>query len=430
MNTALDTSLEEEVEVENEPFTLTTDQQKALEGLQLFLMDPIETVFVLQGYSGCGKSTLIRTFIKRLPGIFKVAKLINPSQKIYEVALTATTNKAAENLAQITGMEARTIHSFLGLRVVTDRETRVSKLVAKNTDVIQGMLVFVDEASISDKELLGRVFTRTRACKIIFIGDPAQLTGVKAVGAPVFDAGFSGAALTQVVRQAEGNPIVDLSTKFRQWVTTGVMTAFKPDGHHVVRLDRDAFNKAIEVEFTRPGWKHQDSKILGWTNRCVDGYNKFVRNLAMGDPNLQVGDYAVCNSFLTAGKQSLKTDEVVQITDISEDFSRLDVLGNMIEVNHVIKAFQPKSLEAKKARIKQARADRQFALVEEMESNWIDLRGAAACTINKAQGSTYDKVFIDLDDISACHITDQVARMLYVGVSRARNHVYLTGDLA
>jgi ATP-dependent exoDNAse (exonuclease V) beta subunit len=32
--------------------------------------------------------------------------------------------------------------------------------------------------------------------------------------------------------------------------------------------------------------------------------------------------------------------------------------------------------------------------------------------------------------VSRCHVGDQIARMLYVGVSRARNHVYLTGDIA
>ena len=40
-------------------FTLTTDQQNALDSFYQFLLDPVETVFVLSGYSGCGKSTLL-----------------------------------------------------------------------------------------------------------------------------------------------------------------------------------------------------------------------------------------------------------------------------------------------------------------------------------------------------------------------------------
>lgn len=89
----------------------------------------------------------------------------------------------------------------------------------------------------------------------------------------------------------------------------------------------------------------------------------------------------------------------------------------------------PNSRQAKQDRLKQARADEDFHLVEEMESRWIDLRAAYACTINKAQGSTYDKVFIDLDDIRRCNSGNQIARMLYVAVSRARHQVIFTGDL-
>jgi energy-coupling factor transporter ATP-binding protein EcfA2 len=409
--------------------TLTEDQQNALEAFHNFLMDPIETVFVLRGYSGCGKSTLVRTLLDRLPGFNKTARLVNPNHKEYEVALTATTNKAAENLGSITGHGAVTIHSFLELRVSTDYRTNTTTLVPRNADQKTGYLLFIDEASYVDKQLLSYIFKKTANCKIVFIGDPAQLTPVKSVGTPVFDANFTGAALTTVVRQAEGNPIVDLSTKFRHTVNTGEFFSFKPDGKHVVYLSREDFNQAIEAEFTRPEWRYQDSKILAWTNKCVIGYNHFVRNLAKGDPHFQVDDYAVCNSFLTVGRSSIKTDQLVQITNIGPDYSRFDVPGNDFQIDHAFNVFMPKSLQDKNARIKKARQDEDFHLVSEMESQWADLRAAYACTINKAQGSTFDRVFVDLDDIRRCNSGDQIARMLYVGVSRARTQVFLTGDL-
>ena len=71
-----------------------------------------------------------------------------------------------------------------------------------------------------------------------------------------------------------------------------------------------------------------------------------------------------------------------------------------------------------------------MAVVAHIETQWIDLRNAFACTINKSQGSTFDAVFIDLDDVRRCNSGEQMARMLYVAVSRARNHVYLTGDIS
>lgn len=408
--------------------TLTEDQQNALEYFHNFLMDPIETVFVLRGYSGCGKSTLVRTLIDRLPGFNKTARLINPDHKEYEVALTATTNKAAENLGNITGQGAVTIHSFLGLRVQTDYRTNTTTLIPRNSDQKAGYLLFIDEASYVDKQLLSLIFKKTLNCKIVFIGDPAQLTPVKATSTPVFDANFTGAALTTVVRQAEGNPIVDLSTKFRNTVNTGEFFSFTPDGHHVQYLQRDAFNEAIKTEFTRPDWRYQDSKILAWTNKCVIGYNNFVRNHVKGNPEFQVDDYAICNSFVTVGRSSIKTDQLVHINGIEADSERYGVSGNMVCVDGIW-VFHPKNLQEWNAGIKQMRAKDMFGAVSEMESQWIDLRAAYACTINKAQGSTFDRVFVDLDDIRRCNSGDQIARMLYVGVSRARTQVFLTGDL-
>ena len=410
--------------------TLTEDQQKAMNAFQQFLLDPTETVFVLSGYSGCGKSTLVRTLLDKLPAFMKTVKLINPSQKDYEVALTATTNKAAENLARITGGSATTIHSFLSLRVSTDYKTGVTTLSPRNWHPVENYLLFIDEASYIDSKLLELIFKLTHKCKIVFVGDPAQLTPVKCSATPVFGANFNGAALTQVVRQAEGNPIVDLSTKFRHTVNTGEFFSFKPDGHHIQHLNEMDFHQAIINEFARPDWSYADSKILAWTNKKVIAYNQFVRNQVKGSPDFHVGDYAVCNSYIQIGKTSIKTDELVEITDIAGWTEMYGVKGRFFELNGNTNVFFPRSLEEANARVKKAKAEGDFSLVATIENTWIDLRAAYANTINKSQGSTYGKVFIDLDDVSRCNSGDQIARMLYVAVSRARSQVFLTGDLA
>ena len=281
--------------------TLTADQQAALDAFHIFLLDPLQSVFLLQGYSGCGKTTLVRTILERLPGYMKTVRLIIPKQEDYEVVLTATTNKAADNLRYLTGTEAFTIHSYLGLRVQNNYKDDTTTLVPSKAERKRGVLLFIDEASYVDSQLLGYIFALTdpKTCKICFVGDPAQLTPVKATSTPVFDAGFVGASLTEVVRQVAGNPIVDLSTKFRHTVQTGQFFSFKPDGTSIKYLDRKGFNQQIEVEFARPDWKYRDSKVLGWTNKCVIGYNHAIRHHVKGDPSFAVGDYAVCNSFIT-----------------------------------------------------------------------------------------------------------------------------------
>jgi energy-coupling factor transporter ATP-binding protein EcfA2 len=420
------------------PFALTQGQEAALKAIYHFLLDPTEMVFVLSGYSGCGKSTLVKTLLDQLPSFWKTIRLINPDARDYTVQLTATTNKAAENLAEITGEDVCTIHSFLGLRVQTDFRTGETKLIPRNSDLQENYLLLVDEGSVIDKPLLNLIVTRTRNCKIIFVGDKAQLLQVKATTAPVFEAGFPTAELTEVVRQPkkagsgleEVHPITALATQFRHTVNTGEWPTFVPDGKHIIYLGKEDFLKSIEQEFTRPDWKYRDSKILAWTNKCVIGYNQYVRNQVKGDPHLQVGDYAICNSFVSQGKFSVKTDDLVLVSHISDDITRLDVLGNDIEVNGSMTFFMPKSLESKNARLRKAKAEEDFHVVATIETKWIDLRPAFSNTINKAQGSTYDAAYIDLDDVSRCNNGDQLARMMYVGVSRARHRLILTGDLA
>lgn len=408
--------------------TLTTDQQNALDQFTQFLLDPAESVFVLSGYSGTGKTTLVTALIDQLPTIMKTARLINPKVFDYPIELTATTNKAAETFSHITGQDVSTIHSFLGLRVQKDFRTNETRLVPRNTNQIIDTLIFIDEASYIDAELLSLIFQRTKDCKIVFMGDPAQLTPVKATHTPVFSAKFPGVELTQVVRQAEGNPIQDLSTKFRETVNTGQFFSFTPDGDAIQHLPREQFEQAALAEFTRPDWRYRDSKILGWTNRCVIGYNHTINAHTKGTADFQVGDSVICNKYLQANKVTIKTDELVLITRVEELTSSWGVVGRYYTLNYTVRAFCPLNLADKLARIKQARDHEDFHIVSEIEDGWADLRAAYACTINKAQGSTYDRVFIDLDDVSRCTNGNQIARMLYVGVSRARHQVILTGD--
>lgn len=415
---------------------LTSDQNNALDRFYQFLGDPSETVFVLEGYSGCGKSTLVSIMLDRIPGYMKTLRLIDPSTKELPVVLTATTNKAAENLAHITGQEVRTIHSYLGLRVDQNFQTGITKLVPRNATIQTDTIVFIDEASKVDRDLLALIFKRTSHCKIVFVGDPAQLVQFGTTSAPVFSAKFPGAALTQVVRQPkpeggleEVHPITALATQFRDTVNGGDWPTFTPDGVHIQHLGREAFLAEAEKEFSRPNWRHADSKMLAWTNKCVIGFNHYLRNLIKGDPDFQVGDYAICNSFIGIGKKTLKTDQMVEITGISGDVEVLGVLGNRFTVDSSAEFFMPKTLASKNLRLREAKTHCDYDAVAQIETTWIDLRAANASTVDKAQGSTHDTVFIDLDDVGKCNASNQLARMLYVAVSRARNRVYLTGDL-
>jgi len=408
---------------------LTTGQQAAYEGFAQFVIDPNEHVFVLKGYAGTGKTTLVEYLIEQISKLFRTLALVDPKQKNMELVLTATTNKAAEAFELAAKQQVRTIQSVLGLRVEKNYVTQVSTLVpAPKAEIVRNALIIIDEASYVDSHLLDLIFKRTENCKIMFIGDPAQLTPVKSSQVPVFNAGFPTAELTEVVRQAKGNPIIDLSTAFRNTVNTGEFFSFKPDGQHIQWLPREAFEAEIVKEFNRPDWTDRDSKVLAWTNKTVIGYNHGIRNLVKGSPQFSEGDYAVCNAYIHTRDCQIKTDQMVRITSMTPAEEH-DVPGFEYTLDNRHTAFMPTNPDDKKKRVNLAKEENQFDVVSDINRAWIDLRAAYACTINKSQGSTYNAVFIDLDDVKKCRDTNQVARMLYVAVSRARYKVFFTGDL-
>jgi hypothetical protein len=417
--------------------TLTKGQQAASDAFRKFLLDPAQHILVLEGFAGTGKSTLVEHLIETLPKVENTLRLINEKFKGWETVLTATTNKACEALRSLSqGREVKTIHSHLGLKLSKDYTTGETILVeGYNSETRVDELIFIDEASFIDANLLQLIFDMTSNCKIVFMGDPAQLSPVKSSGnvPPVFAAGYPTARLTEVVRQAEGNPIIDLATAFRETVNSGEFFQFRPDGVFIEWMERSTWNKAIEAEFTRPEWRFDTSKVLAWTNRTVIAYNHGIRAMVKGDPEFAVGDYGIVNNYLSGGggkrrQRALKTDQMVEITSMDSS-NYAGTPGWDVTLDNHFEAFLPETLTLRKQAITAAKAKSNFSLMKAIDETWVDLRAAYSCTINKSQGSTYDTVYIDLDDIKACNQPNQIARMLYVAVSRARNRVIFTGDL-
>lgn len=405
---------------------LSQDQQAAYDAMVAFICDPAKTAFVLEGFAGTGKSTLMNHFMDNLPLLSKTFALINPTYRVPEQQLTATTHKAVENLSDITGAKVQTIHSFLGLRLQADPGTYKLHLVPRGNFVLpENMVVLIDEASFLDRELLGYVFSRTKNCKIIFIGDPAQLAPVGYTTAPVFEQGFETVRLTKVWRN--GGLILDLATKFRETVLTGEWFSFKPDGTEVLHLDRPSFNSMLAGEFTNPTWKHKDSRFLAWSNDRVIEYNNYIKTLVKGDPSFVPGDYAVVNEYTKVGQQSLRNNQVVHITEVTPTV-KCGLDCDAVVINGIF-TYRAHDRKAYTKALAFAIDEGDYTTIDFLQK-WVDLRAVYGETVNKSQGSTYGKVFIDLDDISRCTIGNTMARMLYVATSRAKSQVILTGDIS
>ena len=403
---------------------LTADQQAAY-GDMITLMTTTQQELVVVGTAGTGKTTLVNTFLSEWP---QFVALSGGSFKDREVYLTATTNKAADALSSATGREATTIHSLLGLRVVTTGY-RESKLVDNGKGVPDDCLIIIDEGSFVDANLLEKIRQKTKRAKVIYLGDPCQLKPVGSDDTPVFTAGIATAELKQIVRQSDTSPIQKLSRSLRDHVDGSPMPSAGVDGVNILHLPQDEFEKSL-IEDCR---NNSGNKVraLAWTNNIAIGYNTLVATALSGNSEIKLGDTAVVNKQVQKrGYYKLPTDSTVLISGLG----KWEVDSNGIESRDVETSYGYTIRQARNHAetiplIKKAYANNNSEQATFLENHYVDLRLMYASTVNKSQGSTYDTVYIDLNDIGKCRDRDQVKRMLYVAVSRARNKVVFTGDI-
>lgn len=405
---------------------LTEDQLKAEKELIKFLYSE-EKSFVLTGHAGTGKTTLIKHLLVSYQQQQKLFKVVDPSAAQRVWAFTATTNKAAEALAFATGELTTTIHSLLEIKVRNNFTTGEShSFRVKDAEIKQYLVIVIDECSYIDDRLLHLIQQATdSSCKLIFMGDPNQLTPVGSDEVPVFNQNYPTAHLQQVVRQTEDSPIQTVCSGLRK--TIQQHHGFPQIGlsAHIQHLNKDEFDKQIAQEFSRKDWKQGDSKILAWRNKTVQAYNKAVFTLINQRSSFQIGDYFLNNHYVGG----LKADAEYQIESVLPA-ERLSVKGHHIKPYgskyHYFVANNVTDLEKAKQK---ACKEQDVASVKDIMETWADFRPAYACTVNKSQGSTYQKVFIDLDDLAKCKDALQLARLLYVAISRSSNQVIFTGDI-
>lgn len=408
---------------------LTQCQEKARLSFFEFIRSD-EQEMILEGYAGTGKTTLVMRLIEEIEKSDELRRIATGRKSTTQFLLTATTNKAAEALEIATGRETRTVHSGLGIGVRTDYTTGESfSFLKKNFRNLKDEIIFIDESSYIDGKLLKLIKRRTEGCKVIYMGDPTQLTPVESTNTPAFDQDIRRVKLEQVVRQAADNPIQAYTKGLREHILGGPFPLCKPDGEAIIYLSREDFDNKVLEEFTRDGWKASDSRVLAWRNATVIKYNTGIHSLMKGRAEFAVGDHVINNHFVSNGNQPIKTDATVTITFIGEPSTLHGFPGRYVNVTKSEGLFLPDDPKDIDRAVAKAVLEENPSRVKEIQSTWVDFRAAYACTINKSQGSTYDKAFVDLDDIGKCHDSNQLARMLYVGISRARTSVYMTGDL-
>jgi hypothetical protein len=414
---------------------LTDDQKHALTMFTHFLGKKDAKYMIIQGAAGTGKSTLIEYLIQALEAQWKMYSLLlrkNMNKGEFEVQLTATTNKAARVLHELTNLPTQTIHSLLKLKVTPNVSTGTVKLTKKEDYcLLFNKLIIIDESSMINDDLFRILDNTTIDSKVVLIGDKYQLAPVRQKNPVTETLDCTTVVLNKVMRH--GGSILKASALFRDVVETGVWCNI-PETNSIKYVNGPTFQSLVDKAFTSKNYNSESAKILAWTNKKVLAYNAYVRKLKGFTLELEPGETVFTNKPIILGNYRWPTDAKIEITNVESTIISHGVPGRMVELHGRISGFLPNSYDVAKKKLnalaKEAKINpKVWKIFFDLKERWLDLRPAYSSTVHKAQGATYDTVFLDLTDIGRCNIETDVARMLYVGISRAAKQVYLYGEL-
>lgn len=355
------------------PSTWSPQQEAAIKEVSNWLRNGREQVFRLFGYAGTGKTTLAREIASDVKG---------------QVLYGAFTGKAAQVLRQKGCKDASTIHSMIYKMVENDDGTREFKL-NRLSEVKDAKLVIIDECSMVDQEL-GRDLM-SFGTPILVLGDPAQLPPVK--GGGFFTNHEPHVMLTEVHRQARGNPIIELSMKIR----TGE------------RIERGHFGnvKIIGSADVETQEVVDADQVLVGLNRTREQYNRRLRQLLRHEGELPVkGDRLVC---LKNNRENGLFNGAIW------NFTRRKKLP--MQPAHKFWIESEDGSVDLDCTVLDACFDGTLA-----EMSWHEKRGfdeftyGYALTVHKSQGSQWDNVYL-FNESGA--FRDDAARWLYTGITRA-----------
>lgn len=194
------------------PFTLTAGQDQARQMVSRLKQAYGYGLGVIAGFAGTGKSTMLRV----LAADHGIPVVITP------------TGRAALRVKEAAGLQASTIHRWL-YKPEDDPRTGLVKFVRRlpeDVHVPSSRLVLLDEASMVGPDIWKDVqqICKQLDLKLVLVGDGFQLPPVQgpnekpfSVLLPEFAAahGAERIEMTEVLRQAEGNPVIRASMALR-----------------------------------------------------------------------------------------------------------------------------------------------------------------------------------------------------------------------
>lgn len=240
---------------------LTRDQENAKNLIKEWYFNTDNQFFVLSGYAGTGKTFLIDYIVRNVLRL-KIGK---------EAVFVSPTGKAAANLLK-NGTLAGTVHSLIYVRdgdefdvdengeIIEREEIKFIKREKIDENI---RLIIIDEASMINEEILYDLLSFNVKC--LFCGDGAQLPPVSG-SCPLLQNPHY--IMTEIVRQAADNPIIQVATLARQ----GQEIPYGAYGDKVCVVSRQIFKGKERKRLLMAA-----DQILCGTNRTRNALNGEIR---------------------------------------------------------------------------------------------------------------------------------------------------------
>ena len=440
---------------------------------------------LLIGYAGTGKTTTVAAIVDTIR-----------NQHHGNVVISAPTHKAVRvlrNKSNIEGVEFATIQKVLGVKAKKNFNTGELEFepdydapFALNRDT----LLIIDEVSMMNLHLFEYLVKSNLKFPLLFVGDSVQIPPVdtgkkeKVSDSAVFIESIRKKhliemhELTQVRRQAEGNPIIRLATYIRINYQKQLPTTFLAEAVSKLNSPQhlsyssatngggDFDKKLITEWFTSQEYKDNPDycKVVAWRNEKVRDYNNSIRTILYGEEAAFM-PYVVGERIIFEEPYSKKefgrayiiaqNSEEATVVEVGSGNVRIEVPklfgkdvakhAQTIEVHRLkcitqdrkpITIDVPKNVDAYKAIIaevqkaakeapKEARRELYKSMFSIQEAvAWINY--AYAISAHKSQGSTYENTFVCLWDIAANWRTEERNRITYVAVTRSATKLHLS----
>ena len=370
-------------------FTFAEEQRHAI---RTALISPI---CIISGGPGTGKTSIQRA-------ILNIYKKSFPDSN---VVCCAPTGRAARRMEQSTGYPASTIHKVLNLTAGEVHEL-------KDIDLLEADLVLVDEVSMMDMLTTWYLFNALPpSCRLILVGDADQLpsVGPGAVLNELLACGkLPAVILDKVFRQSEGSLVAENAQRIRHGVSD---LAFGDD-----------------FQFWPSAEETQSAQYLMWFyKREVDRYG--VDNVALLTPfrkKSKTGVYSL-NAALhdTINPASQEKDEIetgqriLRVGDKVMQMKNRDFASNG-DIGYICTSKR----DSDGILVEVDFGDDRVVAYEDAESlRQVEL--AYAATIHKSQGSEYDAVLINIQNMHGKMLN---RALIYTAETRAKKQVIIVGD--